>query len=363
MSHSNFSKHKKDIGKDCKQWEAIQKHWYCFHDSHQQPTTWSECGHLRRHVNDALLVMHSRQDVPLPVPMVIGSFMRKVSPNDITTKPFRVDAVLRGEYDSRENRRFADLGYRSMDTKFTSDHRIMLKTLLSKLASCSGIPYHDGRSGHRIGPQKLKEWDSALLRTLFNEELQHAVLHYFAGSRDLVLYGAEVLRTQPYAPTQSRHSDISTGEINDPQLQVSTIRLAVIALISIDGAATTEVYPRTRTDALDYIDRPVVRATQDDNCVLFDARLAHQGAANNKNETNFKLCFVFINAEASKEHLTVVNKCLKRRSMNLRVADLLSGELESGMGMSWPSKRKAELSATTANLTVRRGRWISNEPA
>ena len=95
MSRINFRKHKKDIGKDCKQWDAIQKHMCCFHVSHEQPTMWSECGHLRRHVNEALLVMHSRQDAPLPVPMVKGSFMRKVSPNDIASKPFHIDAAPR----------------------------------------------------------------------------------------------------------------------------------------------------------------------------------------------------------------------------------------------------------------------------
>ena len=100
MSHINFRKHKKDIGNDCKQWDAIQKHMYCFHVSHEQPTTWSECRHLRRHVNEALLVMHSRQDAPLPVPMVKGSFMRKVSPNDIASKPFHIDAAIREKYDS-----------------------------------------------------------------------------------------------------------------------------------------------------------------------------------------------------------------------------------------------------------------------
>ena len=90
-------------------------------------------------------------------------------------------------------------------------------------------------------------------------------------------------------------------------------------MISIHGAASTEVYPRTRTDALNYFDRPVVRATQVKNCVRFDARLSHKGEAKNTNETNLKLCFAFtvINSEAS-------NKCLKSRAMYLRVADLLA---------------------------------------
>jgi len=77
MSYSNFTKHKADLGKDCEHWEAIQKHRYCFHVSHKQPITWSECGHLRRHVNDTLLVMHSRKDMPLPVLIIKDSFTGK----------------------------------------------------------------------------------------------------------------------------------------------------------------------------------------------------------------------------------------------------------------------------------------------
>jgi hypothetical protein len=368
MSHSNFRKHKKDIGKDCRQWEAIQKHWYCFHYSHQEPTTWSDCGQLRRHVNDALLVMNSRQDALLPAPMVISSFMRKVSPNDIASKPFHIDAAIRKEYDSQENRRFADLGYRSMIIKFTQDQVITLKALLAKAGSRPGVNYQAGRSGHRISPQNLKKkCDPALLRTILNEEIQHAVLHYFAGSRELVLYSCEMLYTRPFAPAQRHHADISTRWIKDQRLQVSTIRLLVTALISVDGAATTEIYPRTRVVGTNFHNRPCVRATHDENCVLFDASLVHQGAANNSHEPNLKLCLVFINADACKEHLTVVNKCLGGRSMGLRVADLLAGQPETQTNKhtreleSRPLKRKAEQSAL--NLTVRRSRRISNEPA
>ena len=52
--------------------------------------------------------MHSMQDAPLPVPMVKDSFMRKVSPNDIASKPFHIDAAIREKYDSRENRHHRD---------------------------------------------------------------------------------------------------------------------------------------------------------------------------------------------------------------------------------------------------------------
>ena len=64
-----------------------------------------------------------------------------------------------------------------------------------------------------------------------------------------------LLKLMPDAPTQSRHADISTGDIDDPELQVSTIQLVVNVLISVDGPVTTEVYPSTRADKLDYVDR------------------------------------------------------------------------------------------------------------
>jgi hypothetical protein len=107
------------------------------------------------------------------------------------------------------------------------------------------------------------------------------------------------------------------------------IRLVVNVLISVDGPVTTEVYPRTRSDKFDYVDRRCVRATEVDNCVLFDARLAHQGAALDSPRPNLELCLAFINADACKEHLRVVERCLKRRTMNLRVADLLKEQIQS----------------------------------
>jgi len=213
------------------------------------------------------------------------------------------------------------------------------------------VAFHDGRRGYKISENELKRWDQALLRTVFNEELQHAVLHCLPGSLDrgLVLYSAEVLKTMPNAPTQERHADISTGDIRNLELQVSTIRLVVNVLISIDGPVTTEVYPRTRSDKFDYVDRRCVRATEVDNCVLFDARFAHQGAALDSPRPNLKLCLAVINADACKEHLRVVDRCLQRRTMNLRVADLLKAQIQSHEPSvqleSASSKRKAEQGA------------------
>ena len=125
--------------------------------------------------------------------------------------------------------------------EFTVDENENLKSLLSTSASRKGTTYLNGRSGHLITPRELQELGITLLRKIFNDELQYSVLHYFAGSRELILHNAEVLRTKPRAPAQARHADVSTGAIKDATLDVSTIRLVVVCLISLDGPVTTEV--------------------------------------------------------------------------------------------------------------------------
>ena len=92
--------------------------------------------------------------------------------------------------------------------------------------------------------------------------------------------------------------------------------------------------------SLDYVDRPVVPATQDSNCILFDARLAHKEAANESDAATLKLAFTFINVDASKAQLTVLRRCLKRQSMKLPVADLLAG-LSTRNELSGARKRRS----------------------
>ena len=65
-------------------------------------------------------------------------------------KPFHIDAAIRAKYDSRENRRFADLGYRSISINFTPKQGLTLKTLLAEAASHQRVAYRNGRSGHRF---------------------------------------------------------------------------------------------------------------------------------------------------------------------------------------------------------------------
>jgi hypothetical protein len=65
------------------------------------------------------------------------------------------------------------------------------------------------------------------------------------------------------------------------------------------------------------------------NCVLLAARLAHQGAPNDSYSQSIKLCLEFINADACKEQLIVVDRCMLRQSMNIPVADMLKGKDQS----------------------------------
>ena len=82
-----------------------------------------------------------------------------------------------------------------MSINFTPKQVLTLKALLAEAESLPRVADHNGRSGHRFSRQNLKKWDPALLRTILNEEIQHAVLHYFAGSRELVLYSVAMLYT------------------------------------------------------------------------------------------------------------------------------------------------------------------------
>ena len=82
-----------------------------------------------------------------------------------------------------------------MSINFTPKQVLTLKALLAEAESLPRVADHNGRSGHRFSRQNLKKWDPALLRAILNEEIQHAVLHYFAGSRELVLYSVEMLYT------------------------------------------------------------------------------------------------------------------------------------------------------------------------
>ena len=101
---------------------------------------------------------------------------------------------------------------------------------------------------------------------------------------------------------QKGHADISITGIENPNLQsVSLIRLAAVCIISTDGAGTTRVFPNTRSDATFEDGRDSVRATESNNCVLFDGRLGHYGIENTSGSDTYRLILVFIHPKASRE--------------------------------------------------------------
>ena len=61
----------------CKKWQSVQKHKFCFHASHATPPPWDQCGQIRWHKEDLLLILHPQQSVPLPNPLVDDAFSRK----------------------------------------------------------------------------------------------------------------------------------------------------------------------------------------------------------------------------------------------------------------------------------------------
>ena len=72
--------------------------------------------------------------------------------HELQQKDIGNDAAIRKEYDSPENRSFADLGYRSMSIKFTSEQWTALKNLLAEAGSYHGVDSPAGRSpGLRCG--------------------------------------------------------------------------------------------------------------------------------------------------------------------------------------------------------------------
>ena len=93
------------------------------------------------------------------------------------------------------------------------------------------------------------------------------------------VFSIEVIEITPGAPHQDVHSDIGRW---------ATERLVVIAIISTLGAVTTEVFPNSRSPKTwkrvfdDH--EPGILATEVDNCVLFDACLAHRGLGNGERE-------------------------------------------------------------------------------
>jgi hypothetical protein len=140
-----------------------------------------------------------------------------------------------------------------------------------------------------------------------------------------MLYDSEVLCTLPQSASQKPHADVSLGDIGDPDLQTNVMRLVVIMILTLDGDATTVVYPNTRSEKT-FAEpiRTTWTAPKGHNCVLFDGRMAHNGVAFEGHEELHRLVFVFHHPDATKEQLKVIEICLGRKSLNINVESMLA---------------------------------------
>jgi hypothetical protein len=149
--------------------------------------------------------------------------------------------------------------------------------------------------------------DEGIFKTIFSQELLLNIQHYFGDSEIPNLYDAEVLLVKHGSAEQKGHADISITGIENPNLKsVRLIRLAAVCIISTDGAGTTRVFPNTRSDATFEDGRDSVRATESNNCVLFDGRLGHYGIENTSGSDTYRLILVFIHPKASREQIQMM---------------------------------------------------------
>ena len=353
---------------ECARWKTFQHHKFCFHSAHDgiKNVTWDACGCARLHSDFALLVMHPLKEEPLPDIMDPSSFAPKAKPappvqvarsvprhGEFRKDSFPIYKEIRSKYFSRERQIFAARGYHSLQIPFSEDQEKHLRSFLKDIFKRSRSyesKYYTGRLGYPITKIKLKTLELSMLRTIFNQNLLDSVRFYFANHSDLLIYDVEVLRTPPRSNVQTQHPDISVegAGFSDPRFEVSDIRLVVVCIISFDGAVTTEVSPNTRTEQDMSHTRPFVRATQDCNCVMFDSRLSHRGAAHESDHDLFRLVVTFINANASREQVEVVNACLQKSSWNMSVSRLLAdrGELAMKKKSMLPNRKRAAEEST-----------------
>ena len=319
---------------ECKEWASGQHHEYCFHASHATPVPWEKCGHVFRHKSDGdvLLIIHPDKSEPLPEPFLKEAFARQVRVDTRLKKPFPFDEEYRSQNSTKANKDFLKFGYSSTMVDFSQDQKERLKVFLdgvidgpNKSGRLEGH-YYDERTGHPINKKALIGLDMDLLEAILSPSIISAIKFYFGSSKSPVLYDSEGLRTLPRAGEQKAHADFSLEDIEQMSLQVNLSRLSVNIIYSMDGPGTTLVYPNTRIDSTFRDDRKKsIRITDVNNVVLFDGRMGHKGAQNNSDNEIRRLVLVFQHPDATKAQLQVMEKCLKRSSLNLSVTQLLAG--------------------------------------
>jgi hypothetical protein len=238
-----------------------------------------------------------------------------------------VNHCVRRALESPERKEFARTGILALPVCFSESDRVVLEQLVAASVATSvgrrkrRREYFDGgRVGHPVTPDALHSFSPVLRRLVADSGILDAVHYYMSDIPRL--FDIEVLETIPAAPDQDPHSDIY-----DKTGGVQLGRLVVIVIVSMDGPVTTEVVHQSRSlatwkRAFDNHE-PLVRATDIDNCVLFDACLVHRGVRNPSDSSLFRLCLTFIQESATPEQLRCVERLLRRKSRGLSLHDPL----------------------------------------
>ena len=324
----------------CKHFKTVQTRVLCFHDSHKDgPVELHECTLQTRHRSSIFCLMHRSQNEPLPNPLDISSVAQEYSKNIITKKAFSVDLAFRKKLHSKERDAFARNGHHSLDIAFTADEVKQLKACMARIRAQSGIKaeYLSGHVGHVISRENMDLLlPLALRRALLTQDLVESVEYLFGVEGSLTLFSLELHEVPANNPEQGDHTDVTLADEMDEAIK----RLAVTCMISITGAVTTMVYPKTAAKIQsedDLVGIECIRATEDKNCVLFDASLAHKGSANNSSEPALRFALTFIQTSASERQRKWVQKCTAiKNPLNLSVAQFFCDEAAAAGGSAVP---------------------------
>jgi hypothetical protein len=298
--------------------------------------------------------MHRSKTEPLPNPLDLSSVAHEYSKNNITKRKFSINKGFRRKLHSKERYAFARLGFHSLHIVFTADEEEQLTACMNLIREQSQlrVEYHTGHFGYILSAEHLDRLlPLALRRALLTRELVDSVEHFFGVPGSLTVFALEAHGVGPNAPEQNLHADVIHKERMDEEIK----RLAVTCIISIRGAATTMVCPRTAGKQLSYDDllgMECIRATEDKNCVLFDASTAHKGSANKSSESTLRFAFTFIQTSASKRQREWVQACTGiKNPLNLSVAQFL-GEKAALSAAAAPAAIAADAAAGPMGLPL-----------
>lgn len=211
---------------------------------------------------------------------------------------------------------FANEGYRSLNIPFSSEEKEQLDSFMKQRVALEElkITYHDGHTGYEMSAELLAEQLGFPLRAaLITTDVVRSIQFYFRDSASPTLFAMEVHKVRAGAPEQTSHADVTVK----PALKGAISHLAVTCIISVSGPVTTLVYPNSR--ACDWSTNELarthcVRATDDKNCLLFDASLFHKGSANTSDQDSLRIVFTFVKPSPSKQEINWLKDCLGVKS-------------------------------------------------